>query len=74
MRDFKTSYLDSAAGNRTLKSDEAAGSVEAGKTSGAGARGSDESPDPFVRSSTPNGNLGRTHGVHEPAYEDGHDE
>lgn len=71
---IKTSYIDDANSIQDITPDESAGSDEAGKTLGIEACGSDKSSDPLVHSSTPNGNLGHSHSVPEPAYEDGHDE
>ena len=69
----KTSYLDEAEIKQDVSPDEAAGPVEAGKTLGGTACGSDKSAGPLSRSSIPKGNLGRV--LHsEPAYEEGHDE
>lgn len=70
----KTSYLDSADNIKDIDHDESAGTVEADKTLGDAACGSDKSAVPFAQSSTPNGNLGATARGCKPAYEDGQDE
>jgi hypothetical protein len=70
----KTSYLDPAVEKRDAIRDETAGAVEADKTLGAAACGSDKSAVPFAHSSIPNGNLGAASLRCKPAYEDGQDE
>lgn len=69
----KASYLEVAERNRDGDPDGAAGSVEAGKTLGETACGSDKSADPIFLSSIPKGNLGPA-SRREPAYEDAQDE
>ena len=67
------SYLEVAGRNRDADPDETAGSVEADKTLGEAACGSDKSADLFFLSSIPKGNLGPAL-RREPAYEDAQDE
>jgi hypothetical protein len=69
----KPSYLEVAGRNRDADPDEAAGSVEADKTLGDTACGSDKSADLLFLSSIPKGNLGPAL-RREPAYEDAQDE